>query len=128
MSLIEVYYEPLRFLYRSQGAEITAWLGFDLTGKFIEQCANPRWAARTLEQLRDVVITGAPAIAWHLDEMVGHQCWNIEALVLPISRDGTNLDMLISAVERHRHDADKHGRLVAAPLPRKPAHATLRAP
>jgi hypothetical protein len=121
LSLIEVHREPLRFLYQLHGTEMARWVGFDLTGKFIGQCPNESWAALAARHLREVAISGEPSIAWHFDEIVGNQYWNLEALVLPISRDGSNLDMMISAVDPNRRGT----RALQSPPPTRPRRPNL---
>jgi PAS domain len=122
MSLIDIHHDPLRFLYRLHGTEVASWIGCDLTGKFIEQCPDQSWAAHARAHLTDVARTGAPSVAWHFDEIVGRPYWNLETLVLPISRDGINLDMLISAVEHHRRGTVQPPLSVAAMRPRRLDH------
>jgi len=102
MSIIEIHREPLRFLYRLQGSGMTRYLGFDITGKFMDEAPNRAWAALACKHLEEVATTGVPSVASHFDQLVDDHLWNLEALVLPISRDGTTLDMLISAIAHHK--------------------------
>jgi hypothetical protein len=102
ISLIDVHREPLRFFYRLHGTDMARWLGFDLTGKFMDEAPNRDWARLACQHLTAVVESGQPSVAWHFDELVGDQLWNLEALVLPLSRSGHGLDMLISAVFHHK--------------------------
>jgi hypothetical protein len=116
MSLIDVHWEPVRFLYRLHGIETARWVGFDLTGKFLDQCPNEGWAARAREHLCEVAITGAPALAWQKGGEVGAIDDDFETLALPISHDGPHLDMLITAVARHGR-VTPHAMASRAPLP-----------
>jgi len=102
MSLIDVHSEPRRFFYRLHGTDMARWLGFDLTGKFMDEAPNMDWARLACQHLAAVVDSAQPSVAWHFDELVGEQLWNLEALVLPLSRRGDRLDMLISAVFHHK--------------------------
>ena len=102
MSLIDVRRGSLRFFYRLHGTGMTRWSGRDLTGKFLDDAPNEEWAARARKHLAGVVGTGMPSVVRHFDLLVDHQLWNAEVLVLPLSRDGRQLDMLISAVVPHQ--------------------------
>lgn len=101
ISLIDIHRNPLRFLYRLQGSGQVLWLGFDVSGKFVDEAPNRAWAAVAQKHLAEVVSTGEPSVRWHHNCPVGDKLWNLEALVLPLSHDGANLDMLISAVVHH---------------------------
>ena len=104
MSLIDVHRDPYRFFYRLHGTEMAQWLGFDLTNKFMDEAPVPDWNQLASKHLVEVATSGLPSVAWHYDEIVGNQVWNLEALVLPMSQNGTDLDMLISAVIHHKRD------------------------
>lgn len=107
ISLIDIHREPLRFFYRLHGTSTAQWLGFDLTRKFLDQAPSKSWAERTGSHLTQVALSGIPSVVWHTDERIADHFWNLEALVLPLSREGTGLNMLISAVEQYAPDT-KH--------------------
>lgn len=98
ISLIDVHRGPQRFFYRVHGTSLRRWPGRDLTGKFLEDAPNKEWAARAHKQLTEVATTGIPAVMRHVDEIYAGQLWHVEVLVLPLSRHGRELDMLIGAL------------------------------
>ena len=40
LSLLEVSRDPMRFRYRIHGTETARWVGYDLTGKYVDEGAN----------------------------------------------------------------------------------------
>jgi len=103
MSLIDVHREPLRFRYRVHATEVARWSGHDLTGKFMDDIGS-EYTHIVHKHFSDVVMNECPIVHWHIDELLNDKLWNLEALVLPISRDGDSLDMLLSAVAHHRYE------------------------
>jgi hypothetical protein len=102
LSLLQVHRDPLRFRYRIHGTETARWVGFDLTGKFIDEGLNRDWAEKAHRHLWQVAATGKPSLERHFDQFIDHRTLNIEALVLPLSSDGVIPDYLISILIPHR--------------------------
>jgi hypothetical protein len=98
ISLIDIHREPLRFFYRIHGSDLARRLGRDLTGKFFEPTSAEAQPNFTGDQLVAVAESGEPSVARYTGERVGDHIWNFEALVLPLSRDGHALDMLLSGI------------------------------
>jgi hypothetical protein len=98
LSLLDVLREPVRFRYRVHSTNMTQWLGFDLTGKEIDASPNPERGAAIKDHFAAVVERGEPIARLH--EWLGgnHRRLKHEALVLPLSRDGATIDMIMSAV------------------------------
>jgi hypothetical protein len=98
LSLLDVLRGPLRFRYRVHATNMAQWLGFDLTGKEIDASPDPERGARIKGHFSAVVEHGQPIVQrneWHGEN---RRTLRHEALVLPLSRDGTTIDMLLSAV------------------------------
>jgi hypothetical protein len=93
-----VHHAPLRFHYRLHATNVAQRLGYELTGKSLE--ANPDADARTLirEHFSAVVEGRAPIAARHRFIASDGRDVNHESLVLPLSRDGETIDMLMSAL------------------------------
>lgn len=98
LSLIDVHYAPLRFHYRLHATNTGKRLGYELTGKSLE--ANPNRAAHDLiHKLYVAVVEGrVPIATTYCFPTAGGESVSHETLVLPLSRDGTTIDMLMSAV------------------------------
>jgi hypothetical protein len=101
LSLIDVQYAPdapIRFHYRLHATNVTRRLGYELTGKSLD--ANPNVAAR--EKIRKhfaaVVQDRVPLAIMNRFVTSDGRDVDHESLVLPLSRDGLTIDMLMSAV------------------------------
>lgn len=104
LSLIEIYHDPWRFKYRVQGTETALWVGYDLTGKFVDEGANKAWAERAHDHLRHAATTGQPCLERHFNQTLGRRNLNVEALVLPLASDGYQCDLLVSILIPHSTD------------------------
>ena len=102
LSLFEVHREPLRFRCRVHGTSVAGILGHEFTGKFLDQGAGGKYLDLVRAHFVDVVTTERPSLALHEDVIDGFTVWAAEALVLPLSRDGDALDLLLSAVVHHK--------------------------
>jgi hypothetical protein len=102
LSIMEIQRAPLRFRLRLHGTKMGERLGFDLTGKFVDEAPNRDWAERVREPLETVARIGLPLRTWYPGERVIDDIWDIERLVLPISTDGTVCDMLLTAFDQFR--------------------------
>jgi hypothetical protein len=98
LSLLDVHHAPLRFHYRLHATNVAQRLGYELTCKSLE--ANPDADARTLirEHFSAVVEGRAPIATRHRFIASDGRDVNHESLVLPLSRDGETIDMLMSAL------------------------------
>lgn len=75
-------------------------LGFDLTGKFIDESPNRQWAAVAGECLERAVNEESCLLVRHVNRVLDYRSWNIERLILPLSAgDGQTLDMLLTAFD-----------------------------
>ncbi|MDB5407215.1 MAG: hypothetical protein JWL84_2127 [Rhodospirillales bacterium] len=98
LSLVDVQYDPLRFRYRLHATNVAQRLGYELTGKPL--AANPDVATREIIEthFQAVVASRIPQAIVHRFFTPEGRAVNHEALVLPLSRDGIRIDMLMSAV------------------------------
>lgn len=98
LSLIDVHYAPIRFHYRLHATNVTRRLGYELTGKSLD--ANPNVAAREKIQkhFAAVVEDRVPLAIMNCFVTPDGRDVDHESLVLPLSRDGLTIDMLMSAV------------------------------
>jgi hypothetical protein len=98
LSLLDVLRDPLRFRYRIHSTNMAQWLGFDLTGKEIDDSPNTERGAQIKDHFVAVIDREGPVVRLH--EWIGgnHQVLRHEALVLPLAKDGSTIDMIMSAV------------------------------
>ena len=99
LSLIDVLGEPLRFRYRVHGTENAERLGFDLTGKPLEAWPDPEHRSMVETCFATVVKSRSPLARLREQVFGDGRLWRYEILVLPLSGDGTQVDMLMVAAE-----------------------------
>jgi hypothetical protein len=98
--LVDALTSPSRFRYRVMGTEITAMLGLDWTGRFVDELPE---AGRIIsEQYTKTVNDRAPAV--YVDDskmydasLMQHKLVRYERLLLPMSDDGSIVSMLLGA-------------------------------
>jgi len=95
VSMIEVSYDPLRFRYWSVAPQLTAHLGYNMTGSYVDEVPEPSMRQFVRACYERVIQSRAPVyemgtVLIRLDE------WWHEVLVLPLSSDGSNIDMLLA--------------------------------
>jgi hypothetical protein len=101
LSLLDVGYDPLRFHYRVHGTEIADRVGFDMTGKSLEAWPDAAHREQIREYFTEVIATRTPKIQ-HRERMVAHgRILRYTALALPLSSQGSAIDMLLTGVEFH---------------------------
>lgn len=97
LSLIDVLHDPLRFRIRLHGTNVVDRGGVDLTGKFIDEMPDERRRANMTRHWRQVIADRRPSVIAFEDEYSDQRRWNCEILLLPLSSDGTTIDMLMTA-------------------------------
>lgn len=103
--LLDVLRHPLRFRYRLHGAEITSRVGYDLTGKLLDEMPDPEYRDYAIRRCQELVETGEPLVI-RRDRTLYGKPGSYEALWLPFSEDGVNVTMLLCGLiydtSRHR--------------------------
>jgi hypothetical protein len=99
ISLLDVTHDPLQFRFRIHGTNLALRVNREMTHKSIDDMPGMGRAARIRQQLTEVVERRSP-VAYPCDTPVPvfPMPRDVEALVLPLSDDGTTINMLISAV------------------------------
>jgi len=101
VQLFEVVDGGRRFYTRVAGSAAAASLGYDPTGQFIDEAPAGENRRRTLRTLRQVVSTGAPAFGQHTaappDGQPSPRDQRQEDIMLPLSRDGRGVQMVLCA-------------------------------
>jgi hypothetical protein len=98
LSIFEVHRDPLRFKCRLHGSTAARRLGFDMTGKFVDEAPKPRWSAGAGGHFASVVAGRAPSASRYRNVVYGEWLLNMETLVLPLSKDGSVIDNLFATV------------------------------
>jgi len=94
VSLVDVLGGPRRFRYRLVATILTEHLGYEMTGKYLDQVPESDMRAYTERLYETALARREPH--YERDELVldGRQ-WKHEALVLPLSSDDRTVDMLM---------------------------------
>lgn len=95
--LIDVLYEPLRFRYRLVGSNLVFWRGLDLTGTFLDEHPDREYAAAIVASCRKVV-EGRQKTGGIRNTFLDGKPRYYEALRVPLSDDGTSINMILMAV------------------------------
>jgi hypothetical protein len=99
LSLIEVLQDPLRFHYRVHATRFAERLGFDLTGKTLDQLPDTDYRGIIRDHFTCVLEQRAPSVRCRERRLADGRVWRYEVLVLPLAADGECIDMLMSATE-----------------------------
>jgi hypothetical protein len=97
--LVDVVYDPLRFKFRIYGSELVQRMGFDITGKYLSDHPSAEFRGHVEQQWRQVAEKGAASHS-RFDRWIDGRHMRFESLRLPLSSDGTTVDMILVAV-RH---------------------------
>jgi len=100
ITLIDVAHDPLRFSFRLDGSRHVERFGFDLTGRSLDDFPYPEMRQAIYDSYRDVIEARAPRRYYRDLESAG-RWFRYETLILPLSDDGTEINMLISAISFH---------------------------
>jgi hypothetical protein len=94
VSLIDVAYEPLRFRFRLVPSTIAHYLGYEATGKDVDAIPEPELRACLIASYTKVVAERRPLFSTAEPILDGRR-WRYEVAYLPLSADGTTIDMLM---------------------------------
>jgi hypothetical protein len=85
---------PPRFRIRLHGTTLTQRVGYDLTGKMLDEMPVPEFRDLSTRSFTKVVSTGEPL---HVlaDRLVDARMQRYEAILMPLSSDGERIDMLL---------------------------------
>jgi hypothetical protein len=100
LSLVDVIHRTsgLQFRYRVYGTNLVGRFGRELTGKSVDDIAHPEQARLARNHFEEVVAARRPIAYLRNHRFVDRETPNpCEVLVLPLSSDGENINMLISA-------------------------------
>jgi hypothetical protein len=96
LNLIDTLHRPLRFRYRVFGSEIARRLGLEMTGRLVDDYPLPEHRALVQRRYAETITARQPTVAYHDRRSLDEQLHHYESLVLPLSTDGTEIDMLMA--------------------------------
>ena len=96
LMLIDVFREPRRYRYRLIGTHVVTASGEDRTGRMFENIGFFKVHPVVVEQYNRVVDTGQPLHSLEpFTNFVSGSTYEVDRLLLPLSSDGSAVDMLI---------------------------------
>jgi hypothetical protein len=98
INLLEVQQNPIRFKFRLHGSEIVRLLGYDLTGKFVDENPRPQHRERVIELSLKPLAQRGPTSTFE-NVVLDDRFFRCETLQLPLSDDGRAINMLIAAYD-----------------------------
>lgn len=107
--LLEVEHAPLAFRYRLDGTTIAERHGEDLTGRSTDS-VKPDFYAAMLRRHFSEVVDGKRPTCYRISFRHGSNAKTYIRLASPLSRDGTNVDMILTVSDRLASDIDDDGR------------------
>lgn len=96
VTLIEVERDPLRFRFRLAAGPISRHLGYDLTGKYLEDVPEPAMQAYLRESYCRVV-DGRVPLHDRGERVLDRRIWRHESMLLPCCDADGEVSMIISA-------------------------------
>ena len=97
ISLIDVHQDPLRFYFRLDGTKQVELFGIDCTRRYLDDAMPPDHAAMANASFRDAVKQREPR--YHRRQIIFHErLIDYEAVILPFSRDGERVDLLMTGI------------------------------
>lgn len=101
--LLDVVPTPFRLRYRLAGTRVTASIGREVTGQWMDE-AHPDALkiAGYFDRYRGVVETGQPSWRRGRSQLWIHEDYScLENILLPLARDGLHVDMLLAFTGMH---------------------------
>lgn len=107
--LIEVERDPLTFRYRLDGTTIAERHGSDFTGRTIDEI-KPTFYSAMLRRHFAEIVDGKHPTCYRISYRHGAHAKTYVRLALPLARDGSSVDMILTVSDRHPADLDDDGR------------------
>lgn len=93
--LFDVAYDPLRYHCRLHGTSIGRRVGWEMTGKSMDDIPSPSLRAKMHADFARVIEQRKPTVETRERELTENGTVDCEVLILPLSNDGTIIDMLM---------------------------------
>ena len=98
LSLLDVCYAPLRFRFRLHGSRVTERVGYEMTGKHVDELPTPDMRELVQRHYEQVIKRRVPIVEVRERQIVDDRVLPCEVLAMPLSSDGDTIDMLLSGV------------------------------
>ncbi len=95
--LLGVERDPLRFRVRLQGTEVVQRLGFDLTGRTLDELAMPSFRELITTAVAEVVARGAPLLRQR-NMIMDDRLLRYESLILPLAGSSGDVEHVMIGV------------------------------
>jgi hypothetical protein len=95
--LLDVVRAPLRFGVRLHGTEMARRVGYDLTGKMLDELPITDYRDYVIKRSASLVESRDPMFVEH-DRIIDGKQRRYQALWLPLSEDGETVSMLLCAL------------------------------
>lgn len=100
LSLFDVEEQPRRYWCRLDGTRQVELFGLDCTRKYLDECFPPDYYALANKSFTDCIDGGRPSLYQRQIPYAGRLI-RYEVVLLPLSRRGDRLDMLLVALTPH---------------------------
>lgn len=94
VTLIDVLYEPLRFRFRLVGSLMAQRMGWDLTGKMVDETPDAEYRDSLIAAYREIVENRKPSTILY-ERNIDGKARRFEVLRLPLAADGETINMLL---------------------------------
>jgi hypothetical protein len=98
LALLDVSYDPIRFRFRLHGTGISQRVGYEMTGKEVDDLPPPVVRSSVRRHFTAVVEQRMPLVEVRERHILDDRVVGSESLALPLSRDGAAIDMLMVGV------------------------------
>jgi len=95
--LLDVVHNPLRFRVRVHGTQMVMRVGYDMTGKFMDDLPINDYRRYVRKRCEGLVRDGEPLLVRH-NRTLDDRTRRYEAVWLPFSEDGQSVSMLLCAM------------------------------
>jgi hypothetical protein len=103
LNLIEVLREPLssrlRFRFRVHATNAAGLLGYDLTGKTVDDYPDPAYRDFANDHYRAIVESRAPRRIYRNPFVTRDHVLRWEGVILPLAADGETVDMMLGGLD-----------------------------
>ncbi len=104
VSLIDVEPGSLRFRFRLVAGSVTEHLGYEMTGRYLDEVPEDGMRAYLDDAYRRVV-ERRQALHENGERVIDHRIWRHESILLPCCADDGAVNLIVSARVTHRPQA-----------------------
>ena len=96
LNVVEVLRDPVRFRYRLFGTGMVRHTGVEMTGRLVGDYPDPAVAEHVHRRYAETMTLRRPTVVQHRRPPANDRTLLYESLVLPLSSDGAEIDMLMA--------------------------------